>query len=101
MAVPIFFVPLAKMAAGALGKAAIKAYFIAKMSVLKASLTPFIGAGAANISIAVLATGCTAAYWEMYVKKNGSQKAIEAAVAKGMTRTTARGVVRWLRHHLN
>jgi hypothetical protein len=90
---------LAKFAAGVAGKMAVKAYFLAKMAGLKAFLVKAIGAQAAGISVSALAAGATVIYWERHVKRNSDSTAIDAAVAKGMSRDVAKKIVEWLAHH--
>ena len=87
---------LAKMGAIA-GKLALKSYFMSKMVALKTYLASVIGSQAAGISTAVLAAGCAAMYWEKKIMGNSDDRAVEAAVEKGMTEEAADQALRWLR----
>lgn len=88
--------PLIPLATGIAGKLVVKAYFATKMVALKSFLTSYIGATVANVSVGLLATAAAAAWWEKSVKGNSDQAAIDAAMAKGVTKEVARGVVKWL-----
>ncbi len=77
-------------------KLLLKAFFISKMAGLKAAIAHYAGAQAANISVTVLAAGAAAAYWEKNVKGNSDDRAIQAAMSKGMSEEAARAVVRYI-----
>ena len=93
---PITTALAGKAVIGLLGKAAVKAAFIAKMAGLKSFLAATIGQQAAGVSVGILAAAATAAYWERNVKGNTDQDAIDAAMAKGVSWDIAQGIVKWL-----
>lgn len=99
MVEPISTVILLKLAAGAAGKIAVKAYFLGKMAALKTFLANYVGASAANVSVGLLATAATVVFWEKKVKGNSDSNAISAAVAKGVSRDVANGVLSWINAH--
>lgn len=97
MAAPLLLALPALKAMGAIaGKVALKAYFVGKMVGLKAFITAQLGAGAANVSVSILAAGCAAAVWQKRVLKNSDEAAVQAAAAKGMGMDVARVLVKWL-----
>lgn len=85
-----------KAGLGLAGKIALKYHYVAKMAGLKAWLAQYVGAQAAGVSVAVLASACTAIYWEKSVKGNSDDDAIAAAVGKGVSWDIARAIFRWL-----
>ena len=96
MVEPITTAILLKVAAGVAGKLAVKAYFLTKMAALKTFLTNYIGYAAANTSVTILAGAAAVIFWETKVKGSSDEDAITAAVAKGVTREVARGILLWL-----
>ena len=99
MVEPISTAIALKFAAGIAGKLAVKAYFAGKMVGLKTFLANYVGSTTANVSVGLLATAATAAFWEKNVKRNSDEDAIAAAVAKGVSRDVAHGIVHWLNAH--